>query len=446
MRMTLLKLSAYMGFSAFMLVMLLPAARLPAQQRCAYLQIDGATATAVGVLWSHGFDDDAIEVAGLARVVAACRLERVRRLVPNTLASGMRIGSDYSLVFGVVAGGDAQLASKFLSTLLSDQSADEVLTDDVIALAVARAALAADDAEFVYPGDILLTRARQRLGRGTALARPPAGIATALVKLTPTAVRDALRVGSPVRVAVLGAVDAAVIDAIRPLTPTFETETRGKFVCSQPRAVRDMSKDRNGRADSPYVSAVFALPADVDRAALAIGVEVATSRAFRRWRMRGREQNARAPFVAWSWLHADPLLRFCRRGENHVRLLPGERPQALVPDEVRATTAELQAFLADLRTVPPSETELGNARAALRSRLGLPGPGQKFAWASEPATLPGRLQVLLLAAHHGVDVAKIDNLDASLVHAAVKSVLQAERSSWHALLPANDNALGYRRR
>ncbi|MFT7537381.1 MAG: hypothetical protein ACI85K_003339, partial [Hyphomicrobiaceae bacterium] len=77
-----------------MLSVLLLAALLPAQQRCTYLHIDGATATAVGVLWSHGFDDDDAEVAGLARVVAACRLERVRRLVPDTLSSGMRIGND----------------------------------------------------------------------------------------------------------------------------------------------------------------------------------------------------------------------------------------------------------------------------------------------------------------------------------------------------------------
>jgi hypothetical protein len=54
--------------------------------------------------------------------------------------------------------------------------------------------------------------------------------------------------------------------------------------------------------------------------------------------------------------------------------------------------------------------------------------------------------VLLLAAHHGVDVSKIDNVDASQVHAAVKLVLNTERSSWHALLPGQDNVFGYRRR
>jgi hypothetical protein len=358
----------------------------------------------------------------------------------------MRIGNDYSLVFGVVPAGDASFALQFLSTLLAEQSADEILTDDFIALAVARAALAADDAEFVYPGDVLLTRARQHFGRGTSLARPPAGIAKALAKLTPAEVRKAMGVEIPVRMAVLGVVDAAVINAIGSLAPKFATRVRGEFVCPAPSAQREMTEDRNDRADSPYVSVAFALPADVDRAALAVGVQVATNRAFRRWRMRGMEQQARAPFVAWSWLHADPLLLISRRGENPARLLPGERPQALVLDEVRATTAELRAFLADLRTVPPSEAELGPARAALRSRLGLPEPGKNHAWASDPATLPGRLQVLLLAAHHGVDVARIDNADASEVHAAVKLVLQAECSSWHALLPAQDNVLGYRRR
>ena len=192
-----------------------------AQQQCAYLHVEGATATAVGVLWSHGFDDDDAQVAGLVRVVTACRLERVRRLVPDTLASGMRIGNDYSLVFGVVAAGDAKLASQFLSTLLAEQSAGEILTDDVVALAVARAALAADDAEFVYPGDVLLARARQHFGRATAFARPPAGIARAIAKLTPAMVRKAMRIDVPVRMAVLGVVDAALINAVRPLAPTL---------------------------------------------------------------------------------------------------------------------------------------------------------------------------------------------------------------------------------
>ncbi|MFT4514150.1 MAG: hypothetical protein ACI91B_002858 [Planctomycetota bacterium] len=432
--------------SACLFVALSSMALLPAQEQCTYQQVDGATATAVGVLWSHGFDDDDVEVAGLARVLAACRLERVRRLVPNTVASGMRIGSDYSLVFGVVAGGDAKLAAQFLSTLLDEQKFADVLSDDVIALAVARAALAADDAESVYPGDVLLTRARQHFGRGTALARPPAGMASAIAKLTSEAVREALRVDVPVRMAALGVVTAGVIDAIRPLAATFETRVRGAFVCADSRASTEMTEDRNDRVDSPYVSAAFALPAEVDRAALAVGVQVATSRAFRRWRMRGMEQRARAPFVAWSWLHADPLLRLCRRGEEPSQLLPGERPQALLPDEVRATRAELQAFLQNLRTVPPSEIELGPARLALRSRLSLPGPGQKSSWAGEPATLPGRLQVLLLAAHHGVDVARIDNVTASQVHAAIKSVLQTDRSSWHSLLPASKKVSGYRRR
>ena len=415
-----------------------------------WLKVDGATATAVGVLWAHGFDDDEAAVAGLARVLTTCRLERARRAVPKLIASGLHVGGDYALAFGVVAAGDTERAAAFVAALLADEAADvapHVLTDDVIALAVARAALEADDAEFVYPGDILMSRARERLGNGTSLARPPAGIARAMAKLTPDAVRAALLAPVAVRIAGLGVIDAVVIDAITKLPPkAMATAVRPASTCQQPRILRGITEDENSRADSPYVSVAFALPAAVDRAALALGVEVATSRAFRRWKLRGMEQQARAPFVKWSWLYGDAILQFCRRGEEPEQLLPGQQPGASLRDELKATTEELRAFLIDLRTVPPTEQELGGARVALRSLLLLPGPGEQHAWASEPATLPGRLQVLLLAAHHGVDVALLNSCDAKQVHTVLNSVLAEDRGSWHALLPAPATIKGYRRR
>lgn len=422
------------------------ASALLAQQPGSYLHIDGATATAVGVLWSHGYDDDDAESAGLVRVLASCRLEHVRRQLSDALATGLRIGGDYSLVFAVVPGGDAERVAKFLATVQQRELRADALSDDTIALLVARAALAADDAEFVYPGDVMWTRARRQLGAGTAIARPPAGIATAIARLTPEAVRTALAKPVPMRVGVLGVVDADVIRAVQPLVPAAEVPVRGDGLCTKPRLLRQMSEDRNVRADSPYVSVAFPLPAGVDRAALALGVQVATNRAFRRWKMRGVEQQARAPFVSWSWLQAEPMVRICRRGEDPSRLLPGEKPKASVRDELGATQGELEVFLEDLRSVPPTDRELALARNALRSRLSLPGPGKKHEWASEPATLPGRLQVLLLSTHHGVDVAKLDTSGRDEVHRALRAVMQKGRGSWHALLPIENPLYGFRRR
>lgn len=407
--------------------------------------VEGANAIAVGVLWSHGYDDDFAEECGLAHVLARCRLQRAQREVPGCLASGLHVGADYGLAFAVVGRADATRALSFLTALLDEGSCE--LSDDELALIVARVALAADDAEFLYPGSVLLSRARKHLGQGTAIARPPAGVAAAIAKLTPDRVRDALRLPVPMCVACLGVIDADLAKAVAALPiPRLELPVRGDLACADVRVDAADSQVENDRADSPYVSVAFAVPAGGDRAAFALGIEVATARAFRRWRYRGLEQRARAPFITWSWLHADALVQFCRRGEDPRQLLPGEHPEALASSEVRATKSELEMFLEDLRTVPPTKDELEISRRALRSRWRFAEAGQVSAWAAEPATYPGRLQLLLLAAHHGVDVARLDTLTTDSVHAALKRVLQSGRGSWHSLLPANSKSYGYRRR
>ena len=436
-----------MGYLKSIVLILSLVTSLAAQRACMWLPVDGATATAVGVLWSHGFNDDEEDEAGLARVLAACRLQRVRHAVPGMLASGMLIGGDYALVFGVVAGGESEQSTAVMAALLDEDAHSDVLTDDVIAVAIAQAALAADDAEFVYPGDVLLSLARTRLGHGSSLARPPAGIASSCSSLTPADVRKALRIAVPVRAAVLGALDAATTSSIGKLVPTGnEAKARAQMLCTSPKVENRMSEATNDRLDAPFIAASFALPEALDQAAFALGMQIATNRAFRRWRMRGMEQQARAPFVRWSWLHADPIVQFCRRGESPRRLLPGEQAKGSLTGEISATTAELKVYLDDLVNLPPTEAELDSARVALRGRLALPNSGQKYAWASEPATLPGRLQVLLLTAHHGIDVGEIDTLTVAAVHQAVKSVLDPNGASWHGLLPELGQEYGYRQR
>jgi len=412
------------------------------QQLFVLQHVEGANALAVGVLWAHGYADDEASDCGLARVLATRRLDRARRAVPSCLATGMHVGSDYGLVFGVVGRDDRERALQFLNTLLDETT--DASTDDELALTIARVALHADDAEFLYPGSLLASRARKEVGAGTAIERPAAGIAAAIAKLTPARVRAELRRPAPMRVACLGNLDEKLRAGVHKLpVPHLEHPAFAPLLCNERTAAAPVSTQLHDRIDSPYVAAAFALPHGLDRASLAVGVEIATARAFRRWRYRGFEQQARAPFVAWSWLHQDPLLHFCRRGENPRQLLPGERSQANADDEAGATAAELQAYLQDLRTNKPSQQELQLARASLQRRLGF---AESSPWAKEPATYPGRLQVLLLATHHRVAVARLDTVSADSVHAALKQVLAQGRGSWHSLVPANSTSYGYRQR
>ena len=172
---------------------LLLATSAAAQHAPVYLleRVAGADALAVGVLWSHGYADDQSDECGLAHVLATCRLARANRAVPDCLATGLQVDADCALAFAVVGGGDGKRAEQFLTALLDEGSGE--LRDDDLALITARAALAADDAEFLYPGSVLLSHARRQLGQGTAVAQPPFGVASDIAKLSPGRIRAALR-------------------------------------------------------------------------------------------------------------------------------------------------------------------------------------------------------------------------------------------------------------
>ena len=197
--------------------LLLAALPIAAQQPFAWQPIAGATATAVGVLWSHGYDDDPRDRCGLAHVLTHCRLERARAAVPGVAVSGMQVGGDYALAFAVVDGADGVRAAGFLRSLLDDVGGAAAPTDDQLALWIARIALAADDAEYLYPGTVLRARVRRAVGVGTRLDRAPAGDAAAIAALTPADVRRAMVAPVAARGAALGAVTATMRQAIESL-------------------------------------------------------------------------------------------------------------------------------------------------------------------------------------------------------------------------------------
>ena len=200
------------------------------------------------------------------------------------------------------------------------------------------------------------------------------------------------------------------------------------------------------RTDSPWVSAAALAPGREHRAAFALAIEWLSGLAARRLQLRGPEAFARAPLVAWSWLEADPIVRLCRRGEKHVLLRPGETSDATAEDECRATRRELERLLEEVRTRVPSAADVDTARRLLRMQLALPEAGDLPDWGDEPAILPGRLSVMLLSAHHGVDVEDLDTVGPEQVAAAARSVLADDRLLWMSLLPAPDEPLGFRSR
>ena len=207
-----------------------------------------------------------------------------------------------------------------------------------------------------------------------------------------------------------------------------------------------MQSELHSRVDGPFVAVGFVAPEPRRAAAFAVAVEVARSRGQRRFAVRGSEALARAPLVHWSWPRAEPLLVFCRRGENPEALLPGQQPEVDAAAEAAATEADLQQFLADLRESPPTAEEVNRAATALRQQLQLPAAGESPAWATEPATLPGRWMAWVLASHHGIDVSALAAVDAKAVGAAVDVWLSPARGSWHALLPEPRSDHGFRRR
>src|SRR5262245_45365224 len=176
-----------------------------------WYEVPGANATAVAVLWQHGLDDDEPSQVGVCRVLAECRLERARAAVPAIAVSGLQVCGDAALVFASAASSQWSQLAAFLRALLDDTLP---MQDDDLSLLIARAALAADTAEFLEPWPVLQPRLRLRLCRGTKAARPVGGSAPAMSALTPAQVRELLQVPVAVRLGVLGAIPPELRRAI----------------------------------------------------------------------------------------------------------------------------------------------------------------------------------------------------------------------------------------
>ena len=403
-----------------MLLSLVASGLLAQQQEGVWWLDVPSEAVVVAVLWDGGFDTDPI-----AAVLAECRLARARAAVPELRQNGLRVVGDAVVAFVVARPAQAVPLAGFVQSLLAD---DGPLADDLIALATARVALAADDAAFLYPGQVLAARARAHFAADVG-APSPLGTPSALAALTPDEVRVQLRRPVGRRVLGLGAAD----DTLRRLLADLRVAAPAPVAPRPPTATvgRELRTELHERIDAPFVAAAFVV-ADQDPGPLAVGLQVVRARAQRRFGSRYSGVPARAPFVAWSWLDGDPLVVFHRRGVDPLPKLPQERAQRDAAFAGEVAHGQLSALLDEARTVPPTAVELAEAKQRLLAELALAPTSS----ASLPAILlPGRAQALLLGERRGLRAGAVTSVDATEVQQAMQRLLAPERAFWHGLLP-----------
>lgn len=387
-----------------------------------WCELPDASATVLAVRWHGGFDLDAPGECGAGRVLAECRLQRARAAVPAVRASGFTVRGTDAIAFVLVDAADWPQAQRFVEHLLDDGLP---LDDDTIDLAIARAALEADDAESLYPGQVLASLARTGLLAGTIFAHGVAGDSRAIQRLSRARVRQLS--SAPTAAAAFGA--GNVPDALR-------SALEGRFRCGPAAAAdpspaiatppaagpRPLATVVQARPKAPFVAAAFAVPAEVDRPALAVGLEVARARAVRALPPVPEELLARANRVQWAWIEADPLVVFCLRA-------PSGRT-------VEAPRAALERLLAGLRDAPPSAGECTAAAQVLQAQLGLPpwSSAQQRVLASTPEALPGKAIAALSAGARGIGANVLSEVEPGAVHRALSATLAAEAAFWAAVV------------
>lgn len=371
-------------------------------------ELPGATAIAFAVVFHAGFADDPDDEHGIARALAECRLERARATVPDTLGSGTQVTGDATVAFVLVDAAQAAAGLAFCRALVDEGLAP---SDDAVRLAIARAGLAADDAQFLFPGDVLECAARRAMLAGP-MARPVAGTAGVVAAIDGARLRERLRAPVAFRAVGVGAVSASVRAAAaswlaRDASPPRAVELGADPVLAAPPAP-------HARIDGPFVAAAFVVGDAVAGPEIAVAVEVARARAARRWRFRGTEWVARAPAVSWSWTRGEPLVRFCRRGADEA--------------DPAAARADIEGLLADLRERPPSVAEVAAAVRALESECGATG-------SADAPMLPGRAIGAGLARRRGIDPASLAAVTPDGALLAARRAFAPETAWWGSLVP-----------
>jgi hypothetical protein len=397
--------------------------------RVEHVALPGCPGHGFAVVWPQGLDADPAGGSGLAAAVAIYRQLAAAPALPAGAPVTASAAGDYAVVAAAVPAAEVLAGIAFVTSLLDPPAGPD---QDAADLALGRAALAADDAEWLFPGPILRGMARAALCAGSPLAHGECGSAVQLQAQSAAVVIAAARAlpaEAPI-VVTIGGGDAAALAAAG--------ARWGRLAVRDPGARSAPTPDRSpplpagevphARIDGPFAAIALAVP-PTERdgtPALALAVEVLRGRAQRAFRgMRGNEVQAKAPFVSWSWLDGDPLVVLCRRGRDGAA--------------AAAPRKELETLLAGA-LAPVEPRELTTAVAVLQAELAWPpfSAAQQQALCSGLGPLATRARLLATARRRGIDaecVAALAAVGAGPVQAALQAIARAERRWTGALVP-----------
>ncbi len=388
----------------------------------------------ISVAWPETVLDDAAHSRALAYAVAVHRAAIADRVLPQQVRTQIELGNGFTVLSAHVPADSLDAGARWLRALAGPfgDRADADVADRSQALA----ALAADDADWLYPGEALHGMARRAMfAAGDARAIGALGDASFLLSMPRESFVAALQapVSGGLRVAIVGdrsafdAVEAALLEigcespkSERRLLPLPQQEPSPLAFAPHP------------RIDAHYVACAFHAPQGPVSMARLVAIEVVRIRARTRFQSpRGNESLARAPFVQNDPLLGDPLLLLFRRGVHGA--------SADVP---RRELEELAAAIA----LPTQAAEFAGALAVVRSEWAAPpyGEGMLAALRVAPAAIATRARALVLRSLGGIgdaDVVAAASLQPADVDAELQ-ILSAARRAWFGLAPTHTDPLG----
>ncbi len=353
--------------------------------------------------------------ASLRQAFVQERADAADRTLPKPLCTQREHGRDFALFTVAMPKADLAVAQAWLAALLTPPSLPRA--GKMLQRSLAQAALAADDAAWLFPGEILEGQAFAALFG----ARPADhwGDAQTMVGWRPEdyAAMAFQAPTAPLRLVVVGhALDPEALHAaLRGWRPAG-TGRPAPLSQSPAQAAAGEASVEHPRVDAAYVAAAMPCKQPQDGSGwlvAAVAVEAWRNRAFKTMQgYRGAEPLARAPFVRHEALLGDPLVLLFRRAAT------GAGPE--VP------RAEIEGLLAWARRRMLTLAECRGAARLCAAEWAAPpySEGQIASWRIGPAALLSRARALALLGARGVEDENVRRLP-DVEPDAVRDVLAA---------------------